>query len=93
MDGLVNLTDGFQGDKLEGSGDSPMSPDVFVQRAQPSNISAAGPLALRIARSSLEECRKARMRTRFLQWNFALNRCIAREEWTRPTHSWIAQQR
>jgi hypothetical protein len=37
-------------------------------------------------------------RASFLQWNrespwLALNQCIAREEWTRPTHSWIAVRR
>jgi hypothetical protein len=52
IDGLVNLAGGFHWDKLEGSGDSPISSDVLVQRAQQSNIcnskngSQASPMAL-----------------------------------------------
>jgi len=98
IDALVNLAGGFHWDKLEGGGDNPISPDLPVQSAQQSNISDAGPFALTVARRCVERRRKAHIRTSFLQWNsespwLALNRCIAREEWTRPTHSWIAQQR
>jgi hypothetical protein len=38
------------------------------------------------------------MRASVPQWNLespwlAFNRCISREEWTRPTEAWIAQHR
>lgn len=90
--------DEFHWDNLEGSGDNPISFDVLVQRAQQSNISDAGPFPLTVARRCVEGRRKAHIRRSFLHWNYespwlALNRCNAREEWTRPTHSWIAQQR
>jgi short chain dehydrogenase len=97
-DGLVNLACWFHRDKLEGIEDSPMWRDVLVQRAPQSNISDAGPLVLMVARRCIEERRKARIRTSFFQWNYespwlALNQCIAQEEWTTPTHSWMAQHR
>jgi len=58
----------------------------------------AGPRHEHRAGALLYGHRKAHFRTSFLQWNcespwLALNRCIAREEWARPTHSWMAQQR
>jgi hypothetical protein len=75
-----------------------MSPDMLLRRAQQGNISDANPFAFTVARRYVEERLRARTRASFPQWNFespwiALNRCIAQEEWTRPTHSWIAQQR
>lgn len=98
MDGRVNLADRFRRGKLECSGDNPILPDVPMQRARQSNISDAGPFALTVSLRRLEGRRKSHTRASFQQWNcespwLALNRCIAREEWTRPTHSWMAQQR
>jgi hypothetical protein len=74
-----------------------MSPEMPVRRAQQSNISIADPLALTVARRWVKERREARVRASYPQWNcespwLELNRCMAREEWTRPTHAWIAQQ-
>jgi hypothetical protein len=75
-----------------------MLTDMLVQRAQQRNISDADPIACTTARRCAEERLRTRTRAGFPQWNcesrwLALNRCIAREEWTRPTHSWISQQR
>jgi hypothetical protein len=66
-----------------------MSPDMLVRRAQRSNIANTDPLVSNVA---------GRTRAGFRPWNvespwLALNRCIAREEWTAPTYSWISQQR
>jgi hypothetical protein len=75
-----------------------MLTDMLMRRAQQSNIGDADPVAFTAARRCAEERLRTRTRSGFPQWNcespwLALNRRIAREEWTRPTHSWIAQQR
>jgi hypothetical protein len=75
-----------------------MSPDMLVRRAQQRNISGAHPFVFTIARRCVEQRLRDRTRASFPQWNcespwLALNRCIAREEWTGPTHSWVVQQR
>jgi hypothetical protein len=81
-----------------GVGSIPMSHDQLVQCAQQGNMSSWDPLASTVASRYLGERRKPRCRPSFPQWRLdspwlALNRCISREQWTRPTDSWIAQQR
>jgi hypothetical protein len=69
----------------------------LVQRTPQSGIGDSDPLISAIFRHCVEERRYVRRRVGFLRWNrespwLALNQYIAREEWTRPTHSWIARR-
>lgn len=55
-------------------------------------------LFLAAASRCVPERREARMRASLPQWSrespwLAFNRCISRQEWTKPTGAWIAQHR
>jgi hypothetical protein len=74
-----------------------MSPDMPVQLTHQSRIGDTDLFILAIFRRRIEERRCVRVRAGSLQGSreppwLALNRFIARQEWTRPTHSWIARR-
>jgi hypothetical protein len=75
------------------------SPSInAASRTRQTSVSDPSPLALTVAPRYTDAHLRARTRAILGQWNGespwrALNRCIARYELIRPTHSWIAQQR
>jgi hypothetical protein len=67
-------------------------------RTRQTRVSDSTSLALTVAARYADARLRARAGTIVGRWHgespwLALNRCIARYEWIRPTHSWMAQQR